>query len=56
MKTSSCGLAVLEAREGDKLQAYRDSRGLWTIGVGHLTNAYPAAAHTPVLLTATDRP
>lgn len=40
MKTSAIGLNRLEFREGDRLQAYRDSRGLWTIGVGHLTDAF----------------
>ena len=40
MKTSQSGLAKLSTREGKQLVAYRDSRGLWTIGVGHLTNAY----------------
>ena len=40
MHTSINGLARLEAREGVRLKAYPDSRGLWTIGVGHLSNAY----------------
>ena len=40
MKTSAEGLAWITRREGIRLGAYRDSRGLWTIGVGHLTNEY----------------
>ena len=40
MKTSPAGITVLAQREGERLTAYRDSRGLWTIGVGHLTNAF----------------
>ena len=40
MKTSAYGLLLLEEREGDRLQAYPDSRGLWTIGIGHLSNAF----------------
>ena len=35
MKTSSAGLAVLTQREGRRNQAYLDSRGIPTIGVGH---------------------
>lgn len=33
------GIDVLIAREGNKLTAYRDSVGVWTIGVGHTTAA-----------------
>ena len=40
MKTSPEGVAAIAQREGERLAAYRDSRGLWTIGVGHLTNAF----------------
>ena len=40
MKTSPEGVAVLAEREGVRLGAYCDSRGLLTIGVGHLSNAY----------------
>ena len=35
MKTSSAGLAALTQREGRRNQAYLDSRGIPTIGVGH---------------------
>lgn len=35
MKTSPAGIQTLEAREGVRTQAYQDTRGIWTIGVGH---------------------
>jgi lysozyme len=39
MKTSKAGREKLEAREGTRLKAYRDSVGVWTIGVGHTSAA-----------------
>jgi len=38
--TSEAGIARLAEREGFRLVAYPDTRGLWTIGVGHLSNDY----------------
>ena len=35
MKTSPAGLAAITQREGVRLHAYPDSRGIPTIGVGH---------------------
>lgn len=35
MQTSPAGRAAIMQREGVRNRAYRDSRGLWTIGVGH---------------------
>lgn len=35
MHMSPMGRAKLRQREGDKLTAYRDSEGYWTIGTGH---------------------
>lgn len=35
MKMSDDGLALLMEREGVRHEAYRDSVGVWTIGVGH---------------------
>ncbi len=35
MKMSAHGLKMLEQREGVRLRAYRDTRGIWTVGVGH---------------------
>jgi GH24 family phage-related lysozyme (muramidase) len=37
--TSAHGRAVLSVREGNKLKAYRDTVGVWTIGVGHTSAA-----------------
>lgn len=34
MRTSLAGLRLLRDREGERLTAYRDSVGVWTIGVG----------------------
>lgn len=39
MKTSSRGLAAIALREGNMLTAYRDTVGVWTIGVGHTSAA-----------------
>ena len=41
MDISDKGLACLEEREGCILHAYPDSRGIWTIGVGHTAAAGP---------------
>lgn len=35
MKLSVPGAAELTAREGLRLKAYKDTKGIWTIGVGH---------------------
>ena len=35
MKTSERGLELLTLREGFKTFAYKDVKGIWTIGVGH---------------------
>lgn len=35
MKTSVRGLTVLELREGKRNKAYKDTKGIPTIGVGH---------------------
>ncbi len=35
MKTSDQGLAILIDREAKKNKAYKDTVGVWTIGVGH---------------------
>lgn len=41
METSKAGRALIAQREGNKLKAYRDSGGIWTIGVGHTSAAGP---------------
>lgn len=35
MKLSYAGIDALEAREGVRTKAYKDTKGIWTIGVGH---------------------
>ena len=35
MKTSKKGLRFIGKNEGTRLKAYRDTGGVWTIGVGH---------------------
>lgn len=39
MKMSPKGRALLIQREGFRLKAYRDTKGIWTIGVGHTSAA-----------------
>ncbi|TNG94862.1 lysozyme [Pasteurellaceae bacterium USgator11] len=36
MRFSENGIKMLIALEGEKLKAYLDSAGIWTIGVGHI--------------------
>lgn len=35
MRMSAVGLLKLSVREGRRKKAYKDSKGIWTIGVGH---------------------
>jgi len=35
MKMSENGAKILIMREGLKLKAYKDTKGIWTIGIGH---------------------
>lgn len=39
MKTSQFGRGEIARREGTKLSAYQDSKGVWTIGTGHTSAA-----------------
>ncbi len=39
MKISEQGIKLLIAREGAKTKAYKDTKGIWTIGVGHTSAA-----------------
>lgn len=39
MQTSAAGRKAITQREGNKLTAYKDSVGIWTIGVGHTSAA-----------------
>lgn len=35
MKLSEEGIRLLVIREGIRLKAYKDTKGIWTIGIGH---------------------
>ena len=37
MKMSEAGLKILMLREGFRNKAYKDTKGIWTIGVGHVS-------------------
>lgn len=54
MDFSAIGRAVLIAREGRRLSAYRDSVGVWTIGVGHTSAAGPPVVTPGLRLSAQD--
>jgi GH24 family phage-related lysozyme (muramidase) len=47
MKISQQGVNKLEQREGKRNKAYKDTKGIWTIGVGHTgPNVYEGLAWT----------
>ena len=46
MKTSAQGRQLIAEREGCRLEAYRDSVGVWTIGVGHTGGVTPGLTIT----------
>lgn len=51
MQTSQDGLNKLIIREGLRTHAYQDSKGVWTIGIGHTSMAGPPAVHKDLVLT-----
>lgn len=51
MKMSTEGRKRLIQREGKRLRAYKDSVGVWTIGVGHTTMAGPPIVSTGLTIT-----
>lgn len=51
MNISSSGLRLLMARESVRLKAYKDQRGIWTIGVGHTSMAGPPEVQNGLVLT-----
>jgi lysozyme len=53
MRTSAAGRKAIAAREGNKLVAYKDTVGVWTIGVGH-TSAAGAPTVTPGMRITAD--
>jgi lysozyme len=46
------GRQRLTDREGKRLNAYRDTKGIWTIGVGHTSAAGPPAVTKGMTITA----
>ena len=54
MDLSPIGEAVLIAREGRRLKAYKDSVGVWTIGVGHTSAAGPPTVTAGLTITAAE--
>ncbi|WP_421917394.1 lysozyme [Mesorhizobium sp.] len=52
MQTSPSGRAAIARREGNKLVAYLDSVGVWTIGVGHTSAAGPPEVKQGLTITA----
>ena len=54
MDLSPIGEAVLIAREGRRLKAYRDSVGVLTIGVGHTSAAGPPTVSAGLTITAAE--
>lgn len=52
MKMSDIGRAALQGREGTKLEAYRDSVGVWTIGTGHTAACGAPIPHYGLTITA----
>lgn len=54
MFLSPIGQAVLIAREGRRLDAYQDTVGVWTIGIGHTAAAGPPAVTRGLTITAAE--
>ena len=50
-RMSQAGLLVLMQREGCRLRAYRDSVGVWTIGVGHTGRTAGPAVYAGMTIT-----
>lgn len=53
-KMSPLGLAALIGREGRRLTAYRDSVGIWTIGIGHTAAAGAPVPKAGMTISATE--
>ncbi|MBS7542543.1 glycoside hydrolase family protein [Ancylobacter oerskovii] len=51
---SAIGLAVLISREARKLTAYRDTKGIWTIGIGHTAAAGAPIPYQGLTITAAE--
>ncbi|MDR6954107.1 GH24 family phage-related lysozyme (muramidase) [Ancylobacter sp. 3268] len=51
---SAIGLAALISREARKLTAYRDTKGIWTIGIGHTAAAGAPIPYAGLTITAAE--
>jgi lysozyme len=51
MKLSDQGRKLLIEREGCRLTAYKDTAGVWTIGVGHTSGAGPPHVKSGMKIT-----
>jgi lysozyme len=51
MEISDAGIDVLIEREGIRCEAYQDSVGVWTIGVGHTSAAGPPEVTPGLVIT-----
>lgn len=51
MKLSDPGVKVIEEREGLRTTAYKDSVGVWTIGIGHTSAAGPPTVYQGMTIT-----
>ena len=54
MRTSTAGVAAIRRREGCRLTAYRDTVGVWTIGVGHTGRAAPPPVTPGMCISAAE--
>ncbi len=51
MKISQRGINDLVLSEGLRISAYKDTKGVWTIGVGHTSMAGPPEVHPGLTVT-----
>ena len=51
-RINEAGLALIKDFEGLRLNAYQDAVGVWTIGYGHTSTAYPGQSITTAQATA----
>ena len=54
LKTSAAGRAAITQRESNVLTAYKDSVGIWTIGVGHTSAAGAPTVTSGLKITAAE--
>lgn len=54
MKVSPAGRKAIAEREGTRLTAYKDSVGIWTVGVGHTSAAGPPNVTPGMKITASE--